>query len=92
MLYQSVLEVERENEKLREENEELKKLLGTEPPKPKNCRMCAYFIQHYVKSGSVYSKTNAGHCVHGKRTSSKKADEKGCQYFKLTSEEHFYYG
>ncbi len=83
MISEKVRIIECENERLKEENEELKRILGTEPPKPMNCKECVFFIQHYVKAGCQYVKTNAGHCVHGIRMKDRKAEEKKCQYFEF---------
>lgn len=83
MLAENVLEMEKDNERLRHENAKLREVLGTDLPKPMNCEACRFYIQHYVKVGFQYAKTYAGHCVHG-RVRDKKPDEKGCKYFANT--------
>ena len=81
MLAEDVRKLEQENERLVEENKELRVLLGEEPPKAMNCGSCVYFIQHYIKAGlSNYIETYAGHCVHG-RVVDKKPGGKTCRYF-----------
>lgn len=80
MLAENVLQMEQDNERLRAENEELRRLLGEDLPKPKNCEACKFYIQHYVRCGLQFTKTYAGHCVHG-RNKDKKPDNKNCQYF-----------
>lgn len=82
MLSQEVSVLERENDRLNRENEELRRLLGTEPVKPKNCHSCKFFIQHYIHSGiNCYAPVDQGHCICGKQTKSRKASEKNCQYY-----------
>ena len=81
MLSQKIAEFEVEFQHLKEENEELRKLLEVEPPKPMDCQVCEFYIQHYVKVSGGYMKTNAGHCVHGK-FKDKKPGNKTCQYFR----------
>ncbi|MDE7298653.1 MAG: hypothetical protein K2N94_07465 [Lachnospiraceae bacterium] len=80
MLAQNVLQMEQDNARLREENAALRRMLGTEPPKPMNCEACRFFIQHYMRSGTQYARTNAGHCVHG-RIRNRKPEDKNCGYF-----------
>ena len=83
-LSQSVSILEQENNRLNQENAELRRLLGTEPSKPKDCQSCKFFLQHYIYGGgNIYVKIDAGHCVCGKRTKDRKASDKNCQYFKL---------
>jgi len=31
--------------------------------KVENCGNCAHFYQHYILSGSIFTKCNAGHCT-----------------------------
>lgn len=81
MIAENVRKMELENERLQEENRELRILLGDEPPKPMNCGCCKHFIQHYIECGGIYHETYSGHCVHG-RIVSKKPDSKTCRYFK----------
>lgn len=89
MLAEDVRKLENENERLAEENRELRILLGDEPPKPMNCGSCMHFIQHYIQVGLCsYMKTYAGHCAHG-RTVTKKPDGKTCRYFEQGSRKKF---
>lgn len=81
MLAEDVRKIECENERLRDENEELRRVLGSNPPKPMDCACCEHFIQHYIKSGVKYFPTCDGHCVHG-RITQKKPEGKTCRYFK----------
>ena len=80
MIAENVLKIEQDNERLREENERLRTLLGVELPKPENCELCKFYIQHYIRCGGQYAKTYSGHCTHG-RNKKRKPDEKGCKYF-----------
>lgn len=89
MLAEDVRKIEHENERLTEENRELRILLGDEPPKPKNCGCCAHFIQHYINIGiNSYRETYSGHCIHG-RVVNKKPDGKTCRYFEQGSRKKF---
>ncbi len=89
MLAEDVRKLESENERLEEENRELRILLGDEPPKPMNCGYCRHFIQHYIQVGFCnYVKTYAGHCVHG-RIVNKRPDGKICRYFEQGSRKKF---
>lgn len=84
MLSQEILKLEGELQRLKKENEELRRLLGVEPSKPMDCQACVFFIQHYIEAGSGYAKTNDGHCIHKKnRMKNRKPDDKKCQYFEL---------
>ena len=82
MLSQKIFKLKVELRCLKEENKELRRLLGVEPTKPMDCQSCVFFIQHYIKMGNEYRETNCGHCVQG-RTKDRKADTKKCQYFQL---------
>ncbi len=82
MLAENVLKMEKDNKRLRDENEKLREVLGMDLPKPMDCEHCRFFIQHYVRVGLQYVKTYAGHCGHG-RMKSKKPDER-CKYFEST--------
>lgn len=89
MLAEDVKKLEQENERLAEENRELRNMLGSDIPKPKKCGNCAHFIQHYIQVGLCsYIKTYAGHCAHG-RMVTKKPDGKTCQYYELGSRKRF---
>ena len=83
MLSQDVLKMERENQRLQDENMELRRLLGTEPPKPMDCGSCRNFKEHYIRSGAGYILTNDGHCMAGRRVAKRTADGKTCRYFEL---------
>lgn len=82
MLAENVLEMEKDNKRLRDENARLRQVLGMDLLKPTDCEHCRFFIQHYVRVGLQYTKTYAGHCVHG-RFRDRKPDE-GCKYFANT--------
>ena len=82
MLSEDIRKIKREAEHLREENMEFRRLLEIEPLALMNCGCCKNFIQHYVKTGSVFHETYSGHCVHG-RTTTKRPDGKACRYFEL---------
>ena len=84
MLAENVLEMEKDNERLRHENAKLREVLGADLPKPMNCEACRFFIQHYVRVGLQYTKTYAGHCGHG-RIRDKKPEDKNCKYFERGS-------
>lgn len=88
MIAEDVRKIELENKRLQEENRELRILLGDEPPRPMNCGYCKHFIQHYIKSGSIYHETYSGHCGHG-RIATKKPDGKTCRYFELGRRKFF---
>lgn len=93
MLSHEVKKLETENYHLRKAlNEIQEKMDAQEIPKPKDCRYCKYFVQHYAKGGfpayrTEYIEINAGHCIRGvsvknggKRTP--KPDDT-CRYFEL---------
>ena len=84
MLSQEARKMEWELEALRRENESLKKLLQAEPEKkPKQCKDCKFFIQHYIRIYGRYSKLDKGHCVAGKSCKDRAADNKKCEYFEF---------
>lgn len=80
MLSQKIAEFEIEYQHLKEENEELRRLLEIEPIKPMDCQACSFYLQHYVKVSGGYMKTSSGHCVHG-RIKNRKPEDKTCRYF-----------
>lgn len=48
------------------------------------CSTCKYFIPHYVKHVTTYTKISAGHCIQ-KRSKIISDDRKKCEnYFKQT--------
>lgn len=88
MISETVRKMECENEHLKDENEKLRQLLGTEPTKQMNCGCCTHFLQHYIKCGTQYVATFDGHCIHG-RVAKKKPDGKTCPYFELGRKHYF---
>lgn len=80
MLSNQVQKLECENSILRAQVEELQRIYGDRAGLPKNCEYCRNFIPHYTKIGSVYVRLSYGHCVAGKRTKNKTAEET-CKYF-----------
>ncbi len=91
MLSNEVIKMEQECERLKLENEELRRILGREPEKPMDCQSCAFFIQHYVYysasiGGGDYTKLNFGHCTQGMKIKHKAAKDKTCQFFVLGKE------
>ena len=84
MLSKEVKRMEWELEALRRENESLRKQLQAEPEKkPKQCKDCKFFIQHYTYLHGRYSKLDKGHCVAGKSCKDRPADNKKCEYFEF---------
>lgn len=84
MLSKQVSGLEKENEALKYENELLKKRLEANPEKkPKMCKECKFFIQHYGKYGNRYHEINAGHCVAGRTVKSRPAENAICEYFEF---------
>lgn len=79
MLSESVQELEIENQAMKKELEELHKRLSEKPQHPKDCAHCKFYLQHYVKVGSVYRETHCGHCTHGISKTRKPNDK--CSYF-----------
>ena len=83
MLANEVKNLEKENEALKYENGLLRKRLEDNPDrKPKLCKECKFFMQHYGKDGRGYFEINAGHCVAGKRLKDRSADAT-CEYFEF---------
>lgn len=84
MLAEDVRRVEIDNQRLQAENEELRRLLGEEPPKPMDCGSCKNFMEHYIRTSTGYFRVNDGHCMATVRVSGRKtADGKTCRYFEL---------
>lgn len=93
MLSNEVKILENENHALRQALKEIQEKMNTqEISKPKSCRYCKFYVQHYAKgifpaSGTEYVEINSGHCTRGvpvknggKRTP--KPDDT-CRYFEL---------
>lgn len=88
MLSEQVTRLEKENKALKMKVELLIQQLESDPDrKPKMCRECKFFIQHYGKGRSGYFKINEGHCVAGRRTKNREAEGKTCEYFEFGSYE-----
>ncbi len=83
MLSEQVTRLEKENKALKMKVELLMRQLESDPDrKPKMCKECKFFIQHYGKNRSEYFKINEGHCVVGKRIKERSADAT-CEYFEF---------
>lgn len=68
MLSAEIRKLENENEALRDTLEMMQKSLAKkEELKPKACEHCKFYMQHYIKVGTVYQKTYCGHCTHGRK-------------------------
>lgn len=80
MVAEHVMKLEQENILLKAQLEEFEELYRDRANLPKNCEYCENFLQHYIKTGTVYSPTCDGHCVAGSRLKRKKAGET-CKYF-----------
>lgn len=88
MLAQDVLNLEKENIRLKTELEDLKeKISSGSVAKPKSCRYCRHYIQHYGKSGGTYYEIHAGHCTCGvpvkKGGKRLPVPDDSCQYFEV---------
>ena len=81
MLSSEVDHLEKEAERLRQENADLLEMLGKENVKPKDCKSCIFFTQHYVRCGTQFVKTCAGHCSQGSRLKDRKPEDKLCRYY-----------
>lgn len=69
MLAEEIEKLEYENAKLRE----LLKLQQEDIPKPKQCKNCKYFRQHYSRTEyGNYFKLYMGHCICGVPTGKRK--------------------
>lgn len=75
-----VMELESENQKLKEEVNRLQQFYGDDY-KPKRCQECKLFHQYYVQSSGYYFKVDNGYCVAGKRFKKKSAENERCQFF-----------
>lgn len=80
-----VMELESENQKLKEEVSRLQQFYGADY-KPKRCQECKLFHQYYVQCGMHYFKTNNGYCVAGSRFKKKAAEDERCQFFESRKE------
>ena len=80
MIAENVLKLEQNYIRIQEENARLQRALGEDLARSMDCEHCSYYLQHYIRSGTLYVKTYSGHCVHG-RNKNRKPDEKGCKYF-----------
>ena len=79
--------LEKENEQLKNEMDIMKQLCGDDY-KPMRCQECKHFCQHYGKCGNHYYKIDAGHCMVGKRTKKKRAEDERCQFFQERKESY----
>lgn len=87
--------IAREVRRLEEENQELKfrlvelmkKKEEESGARPKSCRFCKYYIQHYINSRGEYQEIYAGHCVRGvpicKGGKKRPVPDDSCMYFEL---------
>lgn len=75
MISEKVKELEYENSALKAQLEQLEELYGDKAELPKNCEYCKNFLQHYIKSGSVYVPTYDGHCAAGNRAKKRNAKD-----------------
>lgn len=98
MLSQQVKQLETENITLRQTIQELeKKMNAKEVLKPKSCKYCKNYIQHYMKGGkgsiTEYTPCYAGHCIagvpvkHGGKRNPVPDDS--CPYFELRVEQFY---
>ena len=46
------------------------------------CENCEYFIQHYLKGQSGYTKIYFGHCIAFSKVKQRKPDAQACERFK----------
>ena len=91
MLSNEVDRLEMENQYLRScLNEFERKLKDRQTLKPRSCRLCKNYIQHYRKTPNGYAEVNAGHCIScvpvkkgGKRNP---FPSDTCPYFELGKE------
>ncbi len=67
MLADKVKEMEHENNLLKAQLKTLQEIYGSGAELPKNCEYCRNFIQHYIRSGTIYIPTCNGHCMAGNR-------------------------
>ena len=91
MLSKEILKIERENQILKEMLFQFEEKLKNSLERPKSCKFCKYYIQHYVKGGEhskmEYVPIYAGHCVvgvpvkHGGKKSPK--PDECCPYFEI---------
>ena len=66
MIANEVAKLEKENQDLKDSIKELeRKMKQVHTPRPKSCRFCKNYIQHYRKSGDGYAEIYAGHCISG---------------------------
>lgn len=61
--------------------DKLEDLFNVNQEKPRACERCKFYMQHYIKSGKQYAKTNSGHCVQGRIKARKPGDT--CKYFEF---------
>lgn len=99
MLSQEVRSLEDENRELKERLRELsEKMEQNSAIKPKICRYCKNYVQHYLKSGTeqkpIYVPIYDGHCasrVPIKKGGKKKpSPDDTCVYFELNPYEKKY--
>lgn len=89
MIAREVERLERENRALKVQLVELtkKREEETNGARPKSCRFCKYYMQHYVKMNGSYVETYAGHCTKGvpicRGGKKRPAPDDSCLYFEL---------
>lgn len=79
MLSTSVKKLECEIEKLRAENEQLKRYCVNQELKPKACGLCKHFYKHYVLADGRFLEIADGHCSKGHKKMRKWEDV--CPHF-----------
>ena len=82
MLSAEIRKLENENMALKDTLEMMQRSLAKkEELKPKACEHCKFYMQHYVKVGTVYVKTYCGHCTHGRKKERTPSDT--CKYYEF---------
>lgn len=77
----AIRRLEDENKKLKQVIEDLTESFEIQEEKPRACERCKFYMQHYIKSGKQYAKTNSGHCVQGRIKARKPGDT--CKFFEF---------
>lgn len=89
MIAREVRRLEEENQELKFRLVELMKKKAEElgGARPKSCRFCKYYMQHYIKSRGEYQEIYTGHCVKGvpicKGGKKSPVPDDSCMYFEL---------